>query len=372
MNFRPHRPSVSSLITKTLFIPLFTVACFTQAQNIITFDVPSSNSTQPAAINGAGVITGSYSDSNGHHGFVRDVSGTITPFDAPSEIIVPRTDTTATAINDVGQITGFVFPITYMQSGYLRQPDGTFVTFGSDCFGPTISQHVVNALLPILPGLGFVEGTAPTAIDDRGEITGACGPGAEITLGFSRQVNSGIIVFEPKSVPDPSTRPLAINSRGEITGVYLERQPVTLYRGFFREADGTMTTFDAPSSGSTPQSTIATAINSRGQVTGYTDQGFLRQPDGKMNTFAVPNSISTQPASINAKGEIAGAYVDANGLYHGFLRDKHGTLSTFDVPNALNTYPVSINAKGDITGWYSDAAGTHGFICNRFDFDDDL
>jgi streptogramin lyase len=91
-----------------------------------------------------------------------------------------------------------------------------------------------------------------------------------------------------------------------------------------------------------------------------------------MNTFAVPNSISTQPGSINAKGEIAGAYVDANGLYHGFLRDKHGTLSTFDVPNALNTYPVSINAKGDITGWYSDAAGTHGFICNRFDFDDDL
>jgi hypothetical protein len=135
-----------------------------------------------------------------------------------------------------------------------------------------------------------------------------------------------------------------------------------------------MKTFDAPSSSSIPQATIPTAINSKGQITGYTDQGFLRQRDGTIIIFAVPNSRSTQPAAINAKGEIAGAYVGANGLYHGFVRDKHGALITFDVPNAVNTYPVSINAKGDITGWYSDASGTHGFICEsekRFDFDND-
>jgi len=84
-----------------------------------------------------------------------------------------------------------------------------------------------------------------------------------ITFGPSRQVDDCIAVFEPKQVPDPSKRPLAIDSHGEITGDYLERQPVT-----------------------------------------------------------VPNLRSTQPAAINDKGKIAGAYVDANGFYHGFARDK--------------------------------------------------
>ena len=50
----------------------------------ITFDVPGSTSTFPAAINPEGTITGRYSDaSNVAHGFERAPKGAITTFDPP-------------------------------------------------------------------------------------------------------------------------------------------------------------------------------------------------------------------------------------------------------------------------------------------------
>jgi len=353
-----------NLIATTLLASMALVA-FADAQTITTFDVPNATSTQPAAINAAGVVAGTYSDSIGQHGFVREADGTVIPFDAPPPISgVPRSDTAATSINAVGQITGYVYPITYFRSGYIRQPDGTFVEFGGDCNGPTSSGEAMNEVLPIA-GVFYDEGTTPTALNNKGQITGWCGPGASISFGFSRGTDGSITVFEPEQVPDPSTQPIAINSHGEITGDYLERQPVTVYRGFIREPDGTMTTFAVPSTSSTSQSTVVTAINSKGQITGYTDRGFLRQSNGKIVIFNVPHSISTQPASINAGGDITGVYVDENNLYHGFIRHNDGTIETFKVPNAINTYPTGINNKREITGWYSDAGGTHGFVRTR-------
>src|SRR3984893_8648546 len=45
--------------------------------------------------------------------------------------------------------------------------------------------------------------------------------------------------------------------------------------------------------------------------------------------FDPPGSNSTQPASINAKGAIAGSYNDANYVLHGFLRAPDGSFTTF-------------------------------------------
>src|SRR5436189_4396726 len=76
------------------------------AQTITSFDVPGSTGTLPASINPAGEITGSYEDSGGMHGFVRDSRGTITSFDASSSRSVT---TSAVTINPRGDITGSYF-----------------------------------------------------------------------------------------------------------------------------------------------------------------------------------------------------------------------------------------------------------------------
>jgi hypothetical protein len=349
------------ILRMVLLVVLPGIACLSYAQTFTTFDMPNSTFTQPAAINPAGQITGTYQDiASVEHGFLRQKDGTLISFDAPLHYYGgPLNHTGATSINAAGQITGYVYHPTDPSYGFLRDAVGSFVIFGGWCFGPTPLEDVFTTLTtgPIQFGL---EGTTPTAINDVGQTAGMCGPGAQIFYGFLRNPDGTFTVFLPTNNNFmPRTKALAINSRGQITGVYTQRYSFD-YHGFLREPDGTATTFDAPSSNGQP--TIPTAINPRGEITGYTDQGFLRQLDGSILTFGVPNSISTQPASINPRGDIAGVYLDAGNIAHGFLRDKHGTITTFDVPNAINTYPTGINPRGDIIGWYSDAGGVHGFV----------
>ena len=56
--------------------------------------------------------------------------------------------------------------------------------------------------------------------------------------------------------------------------------------------------------------------------------GYLRQLDGTFVSFDEPNAaqlplsstnLGTIPRSINATGEVAGLYTDANGVRHGFI-----------------------------------------------------
>ena len=72
---------------------------------------------------------------------------------------------------------------------------------------------------------------------------------------------------------------------------------------------------------------------------------------------------------INNRGEIAGWYVDENGLFHGFVLSGVGdhtdpsAWTTINVLPATNTFIYSINARGQIAGQYDDDAGnTHGFV----------
>jgi len=86
----------------------------------------------------------------------------------------------------------------------------------------------------------------------------------------------------------------SINDGGDIAGVYLTAPNLTapnVAHGFVRSgATGTITAIDAPNAGS-----------------------------GK--------NQGTFPASINAGGDIAGMYFDANNAYHGFVRSATGTIT---------------------------------------------
>ena len=356
------------MLAVTLFVG-FAPTLF--AQTITTFDVPNSTSTQPSAINAAGQIAGSYSDGLGQHGFLRQADGTTASFDAPYPFQPggPPVQTGATSINVAGQITGYVYHPTDVSFGFLRHTDGTFVVFGAgrsggaDCLG--VTENAFTALT-VPTGLVQFEGTVPAAINNSGQIAGACsantGLDAGTPVGFLRQRDGSIVRFAVPTtgVGNPWTRALAVNSRGQITGDYCCTPPRD-YHAFLREPDGTITTFDANSLSG--QSTTPIAINPRGQITGYAgNDGFLRQPDGSIVIFDGPNSTSTQSTAINSKGQITGVYLDASNIYHGFLREKHGSMTTVDVPNASSTYPTGINPRGNITGWYSDATGVHGFV----------
>jgi len=64
--------------------------------NIIVFDAPNASNTSASSINNRGDIVGAFADLRLHaHGYIRDHEGNITVFDAPDAV-----QTTAVAIND--------------------------------------------------------------------------------------------------------------------------------------------------------------------------------------------------------------------------------------------------------------------------------
>jgi hypothetical protein len=80
--------------------------------------------------------------------------------------------------------------------------------------------------------------------------------------------------------------------------------------------------------------------------------------------FAVPGAAlySTSPSGLNDKGQIAGYFADANGVYHGFLKE-YGTYTTIDFPGAPYTFLDGLNNSGVVQGQIYDAASAaEGFV----------
>lgn len=88
----------------------------------------------------------------------------------------------------------------------------------------------------------------------------------------------------------------------------------------------------------------------------------LAATDFRFAKIDVPDATMTAANGINARGDIVGSFVDANGVNHGFLWHK-GVFSKIDFPNASFTAARGINARGDIVGRFDDAAGNqHGYV----------
>ena len=93
-------------------------------------------------------------------------------------------------------------------------------------------------------------------------------------------------------------------------------------------------TFNAPDAG--PFGTVGLGINPEGVIAGdYADasfvfHGFVRAKDGTITTFDPPSSIGTFMADggcINPAGLIVGQYFDATFVQHGFVRAPDGAVS---------------------------------------------
>jgi probable HAF family extracellular repeat protein len=200
-------------------------------------------------------------------------------------------------------------------------------------------------------------------VNDSGEIVGAYADSAAVLHGYL--LSGG--TFTTMNVPFPTatgTSPFGINNAGEIVGYWLDS---TTGHGFLLSS-GTYTSFDYPGAAFT----IASAINSRGDIVGYYSDtsgvyhGFLLS-GGTYTSIDEPGATATEANGINDAGEIVGIYCQTSQCaanfsgFQGFFL-KAGEFSDVTIPGAKANGPVGINNKGVIIGVFHDAVGRHGFL----------
>jgi hypothetical protein len=351
-------------------------------------DVPAAGTGMMQGSGGTGInangdIVGVYSTApsagvlNLAHGFVRLAStGTITPFDAPNAGTGKNQGTFAVSINDGGVITGIYSDSGTAEHGFLRAADGTITEFDV----PGAPVNVAH------------RGTSPTDINASGVITGMMEDTNTVRHGFLRAADGTFTSFDAPDAGSGLTQgtiPLRINAGGDVVGFYVDVNHVS--HGFVRLSAGTfIAPIDAPGAGATGVSkgfkfggTIAVGIDTAGDVTGiYADtnsifHGYVRAANGTITTFDAPGVGTTglfpgtAPTSMNAAGDIAGFYEDASGANHGFVRNFSTSTITapLDAPHASasgmfnGTVPFGINASDDLAGVYIDANVVfHGFV----------
>jgi Bacterial Ig-like domain (group 3) len=144
-------------------------------------------------------------------------------------------------------------------------------------------------------------------------------------------------------------------------------------------------TIDAPdASAALYRGTAVLAIDASGNVAGvYSDannvvHSFLRSTDGTITEFEAPlvNGLAnkaTVPIGFDAAGDLVGVYGDATGRAHGFFRTASGVVSSIDVPSSIvpshkvlgdsmeatgETIPTFVDAAGDVAGIYLDVNKT--------------
>ena len=161
-----------------------------------------------------------------------------------------------------------------------------------------------------------------------------------------------------------------INPQGTVVGSYLDDGNV--FHGYQCVSGcgtaSTFTTFNAPGAGTAAnQGTITFSINVFGVITGYlidannVSHGFvttapfkhftiLNEPDAGKGAGQGTIAGNIKPEG----GEIAGSYVDSNGVSHGFVTaPPYRTFTSFDPKGSVSTLiPVvsALNQEGEVDG----------------------
>jgi hypothetical protein len=136
----------------------------------------------------------------------------------------------------------------------------------------------------------------------------------------------------------------------------------------------TFTTIDAPGAGiASGYGTFGVGINDAGDIAGYfidvngVVHGFIQPSGGLITTVDAPDAgaalnLGTNVRAINASGNASGYYAGSSGIFHSYIRTSNGTLTEFDPPNSTGSDAFCINDSGAVAGGLLDANGNHGFI----------
>ena len=340
---------------------------------IKTFDGPGAGTngatnqgTVGLGINDLGVIAGIVRDENDvRHGFLRHPNGTFTLFNHPDGGTGPGQGTRVTGLNALGAVSGSVRDANGFDLPFVRDPDGTFFTINFPNFGGGDGQAINLWGAMVGQYLDLRDPNSPEFLHFHG---------------FIRSPNGAFTKFDPPGSTMTEIPTAAINDFGAVTGDYwvcsTDLSSCSVH-GFIRTPNGKYTVIDVPGAGPDGYAgggTYPQGINNLGEVSGfYVDvnsvfHGFVRSAGGHITTFDVPTTCTTPAppadcgfegtytAGINLLGTIVGTYYGEDGNPHGFWRDANGSITTFDVPLAgYLTQPVSLNDWGQITGIAYDA-----------------
>jgi hypothetical protein len=290
--------------------------------SFVTLYAPDGSGVTPFAINESGVIAGYYGDVYGTHGFLRATDGVMTTFDPPGSIY-----TQPNGINAAGMIVGTYYDTNYAIHGFVRATNGNITTI-----------DVPGA------GTGSFAGTFASGINGSGTISGCYGT-FNVGHGFLRTSDGTITSFDPPGSSDTCFPPLNnlnyagshINEAGEIAGTYSLPTAGNPFgeevRGYLRASDGTITGFDAATYPPCCIFTYVLAINRAGLIAGTQNDGYsinhgyLRLRNGTILTLDAPGAglgfnQGTVAFAINTGGQVTGWYLDSNNVYHGFLWNR--------------------------------------------------
>ncbi len=157
---------------------------------------------------------------------------------------------------------------------------------------------------------------------------------------------------------------LAINEKGQVVGFFETRFPngeAGPFHAFLWE-NGTLIDIGSLGGGST----VAYAINNRGQVVGRSGTRAFLWEDGIMRDLGTLGGSFSLAQAINDKGEIAGLSENARGQEDAFLWKDGAFTDLGNLGQGWLTYVVGINKKGLVAGTSVATSGEiHAFLWDK-------
>jgi probable HAF family extracellular repeat protein len=135
-----------------------------------------------------------------------------------------------------------------------------------------------------------------------------------------------------------------IDSRGVVVGSYRDGASTIA----FRYADGALKAIAGPNS-------VATGINSRGQVAGTVDGRAFIYESGALRDLGTLGGARSSAKGLNDLGQVVGMSSDANSQPRAFEFD--GAMRALPGPSYAGA--IGINNRGQVVG---SAEGTHGYL----------
>ena len=221
-------------------------------------------------------------------------------------------------------------------------------------YGPQAGQ--------VTPPVAYGASSGVTSIPAEPYLTALTGAGSllgETPVGNSWAPtiwNQGTLTQLAAPPGDTYDRAYAANAAGAVVGdVFTTGAPSFNYHGFLYQ-NGQMT--DLGSLGGPSSSSIATAINSSGQVVGESapspnapSHAFLYQ-NGHMTDLGTLGGTQSGAAAINDQGQVVGtAGLDpANTIQHAFLYSAGKMVDLGTLPGMSGSEAVGINNSGTVVG----------------------
>lgn len=164
-----------------------------------------------------GTSIGNFMDNTANlvsHGLIRGPGGKRTTFDAPGAGTGPEQGTGCPGcnlgVNHWGAIAGSYSDANYVFHGFLRSPDGKFITF--DAPGADTTPGDFN-------GTGCFS-DCPVGLNDWGVIAGSYWDSNNVQHGYLRTPEGSFVTIDPPG--SVGTQPESINNAGVVVGYYLD------------------------------------------------------------------------------------------------------------------------------------------------------